>query len=128
MDFLRIIGIALLTVIATLIVKQIKSEFAIVIAVAGGLIMLVMISDQLKVIVEYFSEIVIRTKIDATLFATILKIVGVGYLTEFSVSVCEDSGVSSLANKISFAGKVIILCLSLPIVTSLIDIIVEILP
>ena len=49
---------------------------------------------------------------------------GVGYLTEFANGICVDSGNASVGNKILIAGKVIIFCLALPIITNLLDIIV----
>lgn len=127
MDILKIIGVGIITLIATLLVKQIKAEFSVVVALAGGLIILFMIIDSLNSVISYFSEIVVRTNISGEFFAIILKVVGVGYLTEFASNLCIDSGMSSLADKISLSGKIVIVVLSLPIITSLLDIVVEIL-
>ncbi|MBO5102803.1 MAG: stage III sporulation protein AD, partial [Clostridia bacterium] len=57
-----------------------------------------------------------------------LKIIGVGYITEFSSNLCADSGNSAVASKILLAGKLVIFVLAIPIITSLIDIIVSIMP
>ena len=61
------------------------------------------------------------------MFVSVLKIVGVGYITEFANSICVDSGNSSIGDKILIAGKIIILTLSLPILTNLLNIIIELL-
>ena len=127
MDILRIIGIALITMVATLVVKQIKAEFSIIVSLAGALVILFMIVDGLSSIVDYFNEIIIRTSINSEFFTIILKVVGVGYLTEFASNLCVDGGMKSLADKITISGKIIIVVLSLPIITGLLDIVTEIL-
>ena len=59
------------------------------------------------------------------MFKTLLKIIGVGYLVEFSAGVCIDSGNSSIADKIVLAGKVLIFSLSIPIISNLFNMIMD---
>lgn len=49
-------------------------------------------------------------------------------MTEFSVSLCKDSGETAIANKIDIGGKVIIISMSIPIIASLLETIIKILP
>jgi len=58
----------------------------------------------------------------------LLKITGIAILTEFSVSICNDFGETSIGNKIDLGGKVIIISLSIPIITSLLGTVIRILP
>jgi len=128
LDIFKILAIALLTCVATLVVKQVKPDFASIVAIAGGVIILLMLIDYLEQIVGVFQTIVEKTNLSPTILSTILKIIGVGYLTEFTSNICTDSGSSSLAGKVLLAGKIIILVMSLPILTNIIDIVVGILP
>ena len=127
MEILKIIGIAILTSIMAVIVKQIKPEFYIVILLSGGIVILLMVIDQFKVIIDYFITIFSKTNLDISIFTSVLKVLGVGYLTEFANSICVDSGNSSLGDKVLLGGKIIILCMALPIITSLLDIIISLL-
>ncbi len=128
MDIFRIIAVGLITAITAMIIKQIKPEYYIVIVLAGGIIMLFMLVDGLKILFDYFAALISKSTISYELFASILKILGIGYLAEFASSICIDSGNQSIADKIILGGKVIILCLSLPIITSLLDTIISLLP
>lgn len=128
MEIVKIVCVGVVTTIAYLLVKQVKSEFAIFVALTGGIILIMLIVAQVSSVVEYFNELVQKTGIDKTIYFTILKIIGVGYLVEFAANICTDSGVSSIGNKIILGGKIVILCLALPIITSLIDLIISILP
>ncbi len=128
MEIFKIIGVGLLTCVISIIIKQIKPEFNIIILLCGGIIILFMVLDQLRTVFDYFLTIFSKTNIDYSLFVSVLKVLGVGYLTEFANSICVDSGSASIGEKILIAGKIIIFCLALPIVTNLIDLIIEMLP
>lgn len=128
MEIFKIIGIGLLTCICALIIKQIRPEFYVVVVLIGSIVMLFMVIDELKTIFDYFLTIFNKTGLDLSMFSSVLKIVGVGYLIEFANGVCQDTGNGSIGDKIVLAGKILIICLSLPIITSLLNIILEILP
>lgn len=124
MEILKILGIGIITCIVVLIVKQVKPEFAIVLLIAGSCIMLYYIFDYFVDILAVFDNIVAKTGINSELFAIILKIVGIGYLIEFGANICADAGNPSIADKIIVAGKLIILIVSMPIITNLLNTII----
>lgn len=128
MEIFKIIGIGLATMIAVLIVRQVKPEIAVVIGLAGGITIIIMLVDSLTSILSVFETLVSKTGLSEGLFGAVLKIIGVGYLTEFAANLCNDAGSSSIADKILLAGKIIILVVALPVVSNLIDIIVGLLP
>ena len=124
MIFFKILIVGFITLFLTLTLKNIKSEFAIIVGVAGSIIMLVLISDQIGVVIEYLNGLLSRTNIDSTVVSALFKIVGVGYISEFASNICTDAGMQSLGDKILFCGKITILIMSLPIVTGLVNIVV----
>lgn len=128
MDIFRIIGVGLATAITALIVKQVKPEMAVIIGVAGGIIMLLMLVDSVTSILAVFSSLTEKSGLSTGIFSAVLKIIGVGYITEFSANLCVDAGSTSIANKILLAGKILILVSAIPIITNLIDIISGLLP
>lgn len=128
MELFKIIGIGLITSITALILKQIKPEMAMLVVIAGCLLIFFMLVSMLSEVIDVFNQLVYKTGIDTQLFGTLLKIVGIAYITEFSANICLDSGNSSVADKVLLSGKIVILIMSLPIITNLIDIIVGMLP
>lgn len=123
MDIFKIIGVGLITAISALIVKQIKPEISIVVGMAGGIVMILMFVDIFSNIIASFSSMITKSGLSSGIFSTVLKIIGVGYVTEFSANLCVDAGSSSIANKILLGGKIIIMMIAIPIVTNIIDII-----
>ncbi len=124
----KIIGLAFVIVVAVMVVKQTKPEMAILVGVAGSIIFFFYIIDLLEQAFGVFTYILDSTGLNSELFVVLLKIIGVGYLTEFSANICNDSGNSAVASKILLAGKLVIFVLAIPIIKSLIDIIVSIMP
>lgn len=128
MEIIKIVGIGLITVFTIMIVKPIKPEVSIIIGLCGGILLLTQTINYILEVVATFTGLFDKTGLNSNLLSIVLKIIGVGYLTEFSASLCNDSGNTSIGDKILFAGKVIILFIALPIITNIIEIIMRLLP
>ncbi|MEG2179944.1 MAG: SpoIIIAC/SpoIIIAD family protein, partial [Bacteroidales bacterium] len=79
--------------------------------------------SSLQSVILAFDNIVNKSGIDDGIFAAVLKIIGIGYLTEYSASIATDAGCPSIAQKLQFGGKLVIFMMSISIVTALIDVI-----
>lgn len=118
----KILGLAIVVTIAIIVVRQTKPELAVLVGVAGSVVLFFYILDMLNQVFGVFEYILDSTSLDPELFVVLLKIVGIGYLTEFGANICSDSGNSAVASKILLAGKLAIFVLSIPIIKSLIEI------
>lgn len=127
MEILKIVAIGIITTIAVLIVKQTKPEIAVLVGLAGSLLIFFELVNLISSIFSVFNSVIVKTGVSNDLFSILLKIIGVGYLTEFSASICADSGNSSIADKIMLGGKVLIMVLSFPIFTSILEIVLGLL-
>lgn len=128
MDILQIVGIGMVTAIATLLLKQIKPEYAIIVSMCGTILLLMLTVDYLTQVIGVFNTIVQKTGLSSNLFSIIIKIIGIGYLTEFTANLCQDSGIGGVGDKVLLAGKLLIFVMSLPIIYNILDIIMELLP
>ncbi len=59
---------------------------------------------------------------------TILKIIGIAYIAEFASQITKDAGQGTLASKIELAGKILILAMAIPILTVLIETVLNLIP
>lgn len=123
-ELLKVLAIALLTVFANMLVKQTKPEISILISIAGSLLIIIMAFNSLKSVVSSFYDIFNKTGVDATLLTPLFKIIAVGYIAEFGANICADAGANSVADKILFCAKLIILTIALPIVTTVVNMVV----
>ncbi len=124
----KIIAIGLITCLATMIIRPVRADFAVIIAIVGGLIILFMVVDYLSNVFEVLRNIIGISGVNSNLYTLLLKIIGVGYLIEFTAGICSDTGNSGLGDKVLLGGKIIILVMALPIITNILQIIMELLP
>ena len=127
-DVIRIIGIGLLALIIIVILKQYKPEFAIYVSMIAGVLILVLSIQKLTGIINLLQSLANKTYINKSFLSNLLKITGIAFITEFAVSICSDAGEKAIASKIEIGSKVIIIAMSIPIITSLLELVIEILP
>ena len=128
MEIIRIGGIALISLIIIILLKQYKKEFAIYISLLAGVLILLLVMDKFEGIIELISSIASKSSINTEFISLILKITGIAFLAEFAVSICNDSGETAIANKIEIGSKIIIISMSIPILSSLLELVLKILP
>ena len=128
MEIIRIIGIGLIALIIIILLKQYKPEFAIYISLLTGALILLLLTDQLSGIVNLIQSIAGKAKINSQFLSLLIKITGIAFLSEFAVSICKDSGEGAIASKIELGSKIIIISMSIPIISSLLEMILQILP
>ena len=128
MDIIKIIGIGLIALIIIVIVKQYRPEFVIYVSLIAGALILVLVMDKMGAIIELLTTLSNKTAINNEFLMLLIKITGIAFLTEFAVSICKDSGEGAIANKVDLGGKVLIISMSIPIIASLLETILKILP
>lgn len=128
MEILQIIGIGFVSTLIIMILRKQKPETAVQVSIAAGAIIFVMLASKLSAVVEMLADYAGRAGIKPAYFITVLKITGIAYIAEFGAEICRDAGEGAIASKIEMAGKVIIVVLSVPIITSLVDLILKIMP
>ena len=127
MQIIKVIGVGLIGALVAGMLRQEKSELYIFAVIATGALILIIILSTLSELIWQFALLVDKSGVDESLFAGVLKIIGVGYLTEYAASLCTDYGVTSIAGKLQLAGKVSVFFMTLPILTNLIEIIASML-
>ena len=104
-----------------MILRDIKSDLAMLVAFAGGIIVLLSVIDYFSDIFSVISSIAARAGLATSVVTLLFKILAVGYISEFSASLIEDAGLSSLADKVTLAGKLIIVASALPVIVELFE-------
>ncbi len=128
MEIIKIIGIALIALIIIIMLKQYRPEYAIFVSLLTGALILLLVMDKLTGIINLIQSIQDKFSINTQFIALLIKITGIAFLSEFAVSICKDSGEAAIASKIELGSKIIIISMSVPIISSLLEIILKILP
>ena len=97
--------------------KEYRKYFAVYASLIGGAIILFYAINYIGNIVDFLNGLA-DSGLNSTYIILLIKITGISILTEFAVSVCRDSGESSIANKVDLGGKIIVISLSIPVIST----------
>lgn len=84
--------------------------------------------DKLAGIISLLQSLANKASINTEFLTLLIKITGIAFLSEFAVSICKDAGEAAIASKMEIGAKLIIISMSIPIISSLLEIILKILP
>ena len=124
-EIFKVLGVAIVTAMAVILLRGAKPEFAFVATITGVVVISFFIISSLRGVLSAFQIIVDMTGIENELMRVLLKIVGVGYVTEFGAGLLTDFGSATMADKVLLGGKIVVVLLSLPILQSLLRVIKE---
>ena len=125
MELVKVIGVGIVGLIVAALLKKDKPELTLLAVIATGAMILIIILSSISQAIATFADLIAKAGLSDGLFGGVLRIVGVGYLTEYAASLATDSGSTSIANKIQLAGKVTIFLMGVPVVTTLIELLEE---
>lgn len=128
MDILQIVVFGIVASILYTVLKDLNASFAFFLILITGIIIFLAIISQIGVIFKLLESLGEKAHIDGMYMETILKIIGIAYIAELGANMTKDAGLESVAAKIELAGKVFILLLAIPIITAVIEAILNFLP
>ncbi len=121
---LSMVQVGIIGVAGALLAVQFKSgkaEYGIYISIALSLLIFFSIIKNLEMIVRIVRTIGDYISMDTVYIGTLLKMLGITYIAEFSSSICKDAGYQTIAGQIEIFGKLAVLVLSMPILMALLD-------
>ncbi len=126
-DVLRLFGIALIGLFASLMLKESYRGIAIAATIiAATVICISVIEGPWTTLLESVNSFVESSELSE--YAVILmKALGIGYMTVITEGICREAGEGTLAFGVDLAGRSEIILLSLPLIASLIEIAKELL-
>lgn len=128
MDIVQIVGIAFLATVLILVIREQKPMFAFLLAAFTGIGIFLALVGKIGTVVSVLEELADRSGIPSVYLKTMLKIIGIAYVAEFGAQIVRDAGLESIASKIEFAGKMLILVMAVPIISVIVETVLNLLP
>lgn len=121
MGIVKIGVIGVLGALLAILFKSGKSEYGIYISVALSIVVFAAIAGRLELIIETVRRIGGQIQLHNSYINTLLKMLGVTYVAEFSAALCKDAGYQTIAQQIEIFSKLTILALSMPVLLALLE-------
>jgi len=125
---MQVVALAVVATILILVIRQEKPELAIQISILAGLVIFVLVVWKVVEVLNVLERLAMRADLNMVFLGTLLRIIGIAYIAEFGTQICKDAGERALAFKVELAGKVMILILAVPIITTILDTVSRLLP
>ena len=125
--YLQVIAGALIAVILCLSLSRQSKDISLLLGIAVCCMVMIAAIAYLKPVLDFVEKLQAIGNLDGDVLKILLRSVGIGLLAELSALICTDSGNSALAKTIHILACGVILWLSLPLMTALIDLIQKIL-
>ncbi len=126
MLIVKIVGIAYITLFIILLFRNSKSELNTLLTLTAGALILLIMIEPLKEIIDFLRQIADKANIDTVYIGIVLKILAIAYISSFSSALCKDANADSLATQIDLSGKIMILVLAIPILMAVLNSILQI--
>ncbi|EOR20370.1 MULTISPECIES: stage III sporulation protein AD [Clostridium] len=127
MEIIKIVAFAFAALFIFLVFKDRRSDISILISLSAGVIIFLFIITQLNDVIYFIKDIANKANIDMVYIGVVLKILAIAYLATFCSEICKDAGASSIASKVDFSAKILILTLAIPILMAVLQSILQIL-
>jgi stage III sporulation protein AD len=128
MSILHVVGIGFLATVLILIIREQKPMFAYLLSAFVGVAIFISLIGKIDGVVTVLEDLAGRSGIPSVYLKTMLKIIGIAYIAEFGAQIVRDAGLESIASKIEFAGKMLILVMAVPIISVIVETVLNLLP
>lgn len=128
MEIVQIAGFSVAAAFAALTVRRVHPEMGLLLALCAGAILLLVAAGKLQGMVAVMVSLCQKAQLKDEYLGVLLKVIGVSYLGQFAAQVCRDAEEEGLAQKVELTGKILLLALASPIMISLMDMILELVP
>lgn len=125
MDIIKIVSFSLVVLFIYLLFKDKKNDIGTLILLVGGVSIFLLMITQVSEIINFIKSIADKANINSVYIGVVLKILAIAYLATFCSEICKDAGASSLASKVEFSAKILILTLAIPILMAVLQSILQ---
>ena len=121
MTIIQAAAIGIVAMVLAVQIKALRPEYSTYLILTAGLIIAALGVSRLEVIMEIIRAIGTYIHVQNIYIGTLLKMVGIAYVAEFTSGICKDAGFSSLGIQVEMFGKLSILVISGPVLLALLE-------
>ena len=121
LEVVRIVMLGMTGVLLGLFLKGTKPEYSIYISLAAGILIFFYMTEKLSYLFSSVLKIQEYLPLDTEYLTTLLKIIGITYIGQFSSGICKDAGYGAIGGQIEIFTKLYIMVLSMPVLLALME-------
>ena len=127
MEIIKIAGIGLVGAVLAILLKKQTPEISLQLSLATGLVITLLLAEHLLDSVAVLKNFAEQYAQVYAAVGLMLKIVGIAYVSESTAALLREAGQSAVGGKVEFAGRVLIVSLSVPLLSEFAQAVMELL-
>jgi stage III sporulation protein AD len=124
---IKVIGATLVAVIIGIVLSGQGKDFVLILTIAICGMTATVAVINLKPVIEFIRQLEQIGKLNTEAINILLKCIGISIVTEIAALICVDAGQSAMGKALQFLGTAVILCLSVPVFSGLLELVEDIL-
>ena len=125
MDIIRVSMLGMCGVIMGFFLKGTRAEYTAFITMGIGIMILGLAVGKLEYLFQTLGNLQKSISVDQEYFYTLIKMVGITYIGQFSSAICKDAGYQTIGTQIDLFCKLSVMVLSMPVLLAILDTISE---
>ena len=121
MNIIGIVGTALIAAIFAVTLKRYNQEYAVIISIIAGVVILVEILRNISPAVREITTLLSGVGLTQEYGLILFKTLGICFLAQFAADSCRDAGESALAGRIELCGRLVLLGMAVPVMSQLME-------
>lgn len=117
----KLAGFAVCAALLSLILRQLRPELHLPLALCAGTLLLLMVLPALSTLLDALTSLSTLSGLDSSYMRQLLRLTGIALLMDLAAQTCRDAAEDALALKVEFAGRMLLLSASLPVLRSLLS-------
>lgn len=121
MEIVKVAALGMTGMLLGLLLKETKPEYSVYLSLAAGILIFSYMAGKLEYLFDSVLKIQEYLPLDTKYLTTLLKMIGITYIGQFSSGLCRDAGYGALAAQIEVFAKLYIMVLSMPVLLALME-------
>jgi len=126
-EWLRLIGICLLSGVLVMLLRQLHPAMAALLCAVFGVMVVAAVLPDLRSYVVSIRDFLLSLGLDGQYYTVMLKAMGIVLVTQIASQVCRDMDAPSVAQRAELCGRLALLGIVMPVFLSLTQMAVDVL-
>ena len=121
MEVLKVVMLGMTGMLLGILLKGTRPEYSVYLSLAAGICIFSYMTGKLSYLFSSVLKIQEYLPVDAQYLETLLKMIGITYVSEFAAGICKDAGYGAIASQIDIFARLYIKVLSMPVLLALME-------
>ena len=119
----KITALALVAVVLCVLIRENQKPLSVLLSLLSCVGILLLAVVFLEPVLEVFRKLTALSGVDDEIISPMLKVAGVGLLTQISAAICHDAGEGALGKTVELCGTILAMYVSLPLLLAVLELV-----